>query len=468
MRKSRLEQLQDARAKQMAPQTLDLHGLYRLLLGGEFNPTQRAFIYSTDRIKAYKGPAGCAKTSTLAADAMGRALLQPGSKGFVSRSDYNDLMDTTKLRMHEMLARLPKGVLLDRDKSPPEKWYIQPAVEGGEPSQITFMGLKDDIVGVEANWWVIDEANEVAENRIHQINARMRAKGGNYMIAMAFNPPDKHHWLYGACTGRDFQDRKMLDPWITLFNPQPRENVHNLPDNYYENLAKTLPEDQRQRFVEGEWGTTFDGQPVYREFKRSFHVKSRLPYDHQTPLLRFWDFGYRHPVCVWAQLDEAGRLLLLREFQGTDIEATHFVRNCLAKTAQWFPNPVECVDYGDPAVAQKKDTGQTLYLLSQAGITMRYRVSRIDAGVQLLRRLLEQVVEGEPMLQVDGRCTILIGALSGGYHLDRKGQEPHKDGYYDHIADALRYGCINLFGGGSAVRPFVGTNNMVPFSVASV
>lgn len=453
MRKSNVERLRDARKKVEKAQELDLDGLFRLLLGGEFNPTQRQFIYDPDRIKAYKGPAGCAKTSTLAAAGMARALLQPGSKGFVSRNDYNDLQATTALRMQEMLDRLPKGVLLDRDKSAPMKWWIRPAIPDGEPSEITFMGLADDIVGVEANWWIIDEANEVVEQRVHQVNARLRAKGGDYMLGMAFNPPNKHHWLYTACTGRDFQEKFVKQPWAKLYEPKPLENLHNLEDpDYYKNLALTMPEDQKQRYVDGEWGSDFSGQPVLREFRYATHVKDNLKFSQALPLYRFWDFGYSRPACIWAQVSYEGHLLILREHMGHNIEIGEFANYVKAETVRRFKGYTQLVDFGDPAAAQKKDTGSTLGVLYKHGIVLQYQRSTIEKGLRIMREKFNSLIEGEPAVQIDrAYCPILISGLRGGYALDKKGEKPVKDGYYDHLCDTLRYGFLNIFSGGYTI-----------------
>jgi len=462
MRRSKLEQLRDQKRKEMKPTTLNsVDEFFKLMLTGDLNPTQKAFIYSPDRIKAYKGPAGCAKSATLCAAGLARAVFQPGSKGFISRHDYNDLQDTTKQEMTKLLNRLPKGMLLERDKSPPEKWWIASVpqyeklpdgttVLRDEPSQITFMGLKDDIVGIEANWWMVDEANEVDEVRIHQINTRLRAQGGNYMIGLAFNPPDKHHWLYTACTGRNWKDEKVAEPWMTLFEPQPRENVQNLPPNYYEDTAKTMPEDQRQRYIEGQWGSTFEGQPVYREFRFNVHTRADLEYNPNAPLHRLWDFGYNHPVCLFSQFDWQGRLHVLYELQENRKEASEFARLVKQITAQKFPNAPDIVDYGDPAVAQHKDTGRTLSVLLREGITMRYITTHIEVGVQLLRQRFNLMIEGEPAIVIHrNKCPLLISALRGGYRMDDKGQKPFKDGFYDHVCDALRYGAVNFWGAGT-------------------
>ena len=452
MRKSNRERLQEAK-RQATPQVVldGLDDLLKLLVGGELNPTQKAFIYDPTRLKAYKGPAGCAKTSTICAAGLARALLQPGSKGLVARYDYNDLMDTTALRLEEMLSRLPKGTLIDRDKSPPMKWFIQPIDPLGEISQITFMGLKEGLGSYEFNWAILDEADEMEEKRVHEVNTRLRNRGGDYTVMLAFNPPDKHHWIYTACTGRDFQDRKVAESWLKLFEPAPRENVRNLPDGYYDMLAKSLPEDMKQRLIQGEWGSTFEGQPVFREFKIGFHVKDGLAaqWTLDAPLYRFWDFGYRRPACLWAQVDWEGRLLVYREFLGENLEATLFARKVKALTAEHFPGHRRIVDYGDPAVTQKKDTGQTLGELAKEGITILFKRTEIEEGLRVIRRDLERVISGEPAIQFDRSCGILIGAMRGGYRLDDEGKKPVKDGYYDHVADAFRYGCVNLIGSGS-------------------
>ena len=456
MRKSIREKLQDAKKSkepQLKLQSFD--ELLALVLGGPPLPTQYRFITDDARLRAYKGPAGCAKTSTLMAAGLMRSLYTPGSKGYVSRHDYNDIFSTIGERFFTMIDRLPKGMILQRDKSPPMTVWLRPIPQWDEekqewdetPSKITFMGLKDAVVGVEASWWLVDEANEVDEARIHEIDLRMRNSGGEYMVGLAFNPPDKHHWLYTACTGRDHQDRKIAEPWLKLYEPQPRENQVNLDDDYYDRFTH-LREDERQRYVDGEWGATFDGQPVFKEFKYAVHVRDGLKPHPDRPLFRFWDFGYYRPYCVWAQLDWQGRLLHFHEYLGSNMEATAFARACKAITAERFPYATSVLDFGDPAVVQKKDTGSTLGVLAREGITMRYRTAPIERGLNIMRRTMNTMIEGEPAAQWDRRgCPILIQALRGGYALDDKGEKPVKDGFYDHPVDADRYGFLNVLGG---------------------
>jgi hypothetical protein len=455
---SMLEQVRESTRRKMKPQEMDLEGLLlHFLVSGlanppppeerRFNPTQRSFIYDTAPAKAYMGSAGNGKSVTAMAVGMTMALTQPGSSGLVARQDYNDLMDTIVKDYEAALESLPPGVLLERQKAPPMKWIIRPAVEG-PPSTITFMGLKDTYKGgYKFDWAHVDEADEATEKAVTGLRARLgRGALGHKLLMLTFNPPHKTHWLYTACTGRDATDRVVAEPWLRLFVPEPKENARNLPSNYYEDLSD-LPADQFMRLVLGQWGAVFDGEPVYPQFKRALHVRPALAFDPYSPLLRFWDFGYRGPACLWAQQDIEGRLLILREECVRNIEIGPFAQRILGITKAEFPGVRRVVDYGDPAARQKKDTGSTLAVLNEYGITLHFIQSWVDDGLRAVRKLLQQLLGGEAALQIDERrCPTLIDGFLGGYKLDKSGTAPFKDGWYEHVMDALRYGVVNLYG----------------------
>lgn len=473
MRKTKADKYRELQAAGREPETLTQEEFMAKLVDAgrhkdkaerALNPTQRKVLFSSDEINFYMGAAGAAKTSTICAAGWMRALFQPGSKGVVARHDYNKLLMTTKLVMEKMLSLLPPDTLLARDKSPPETWTIKPILEG-DPSTIYFMGLKDEIVGFEIDWAVIDECNEVEQKRVLELLARMR----NHIpgmpedvdptgIYLSCNPPDSSHWLYTAATGKNAKDQIVAKPWMTLYVPEYRENAKNLRKGYYEKLEEKYANapDLRDRFIRGLWGTTFPGLPVYRQFSHQLHVRRDLPFDPYSTLYRFWDFGYNNPACIFAQIDMEGRLLCLYEELKEKTIITDFAQHVKAVTARQFPGLRErIVDFGDPAVRQMKDTGSTLQDLQAEGITMRYKLSLVDHGVKLIRKLLGQMVNGEPAMQFDELgCPILINALKGGYRLEdtlrqnQKDPQPKKDGFYDHPADAFRYGVINLLDDG--------------------
>lgn len=444
------------------------------------NPTQARFIADQGSRLAYMGPAGVAKTSTGVAKVMMSCLLEPGSKSLIARADYNDLEDTTMLRAREMLGYLPPGTLLDSTAKPPEKWWIRPAVQKGpsgeeidEPSQITFMGLSDVLGSYEFSNAFIDEAAEVDKVRVDEVGARLRwiphhlrnneeAKANlKYWLAMSFNPPVKSHWLHEACTGLSPEGDLLHEPTYRLYLPQKEENNRNLPPNYHELLAADLPDDLKQRLIEGAWGSTFPGLPVIPQFRLAMHGRLDIKFAGGT-LFRFFDFGFRRPCCLWVQVTNSGQLQVMREFLGHNMTGEAFIAKVIALTNEHYEKRRDTVDYGDPAVAQVKDTGSMLTLLRQAGLNLRYQRVAVDLSLKILRKHFETLINGEPKIIIDSRhAPHLCAALGGGYHFKRDGITPHKDEFYDHEVDALRYGDYNLFGTNEGT-----TTSTMPVSIA--
>ncbi len=492
IRKTASEKRQDAARARYPQLSTDFEGFLKHLLSDSkiapehrtINPTQFSAIMSKERTKFYMGPAGCAKTSTGVAGVMLRCLLEPGSHGLIARLDYNDLVGTTKRRAEEMLARLPPGVLLDRSKTAPEEWKIAPIPymdsQGrvhDEPSTIHFMGMKDNIGSWDFNCAHLDEADEVGLEQAELITTRLRTMGvayydlplkptpedprardttGYYSYTLTFNPPDVTHWLYTAATGLNHKQEKVAEPWGELFVPNPRENIRNLPTGYYEDMAKNLSRDQQVRLIKGEWGATFPGQPVYKQFSKSVHGRRGLTYPQGATLFRFWDFGYRHPFCLWAVQSRSGKILVLREEMGENEHIRAFARKIKMLTNRHFPGAQSIVDIGDIAVKQEKDTGSALAHLIAEGITMYFQHQTIESGVEMIRQELERMIEGEPAIQIDTvNCPVLTAGLSGGYHMKENKNEPFKDGYYDHGCDTFRYGVVGMLKAGGLVTAHV-------------
>lgn len=474
MRKSEREVLLEQKQAQVEETVkLTVKGLFTRMLGDEPEPTQWKFIEDSSDCALYMGRAGAAKTSTLVSKIFGRCLLEPNLKAMICRNEYNDMFDTVIQRAEEFLQRLSPQILLDRNKSPPMRWWIRCAVndEQGNPavSQITFAGLDALPKGFEAHIIGVDEADECDEKAIHALRMRLRAPGSNTrQLILACNPPDTTHWLYRAATGKDQYEKQVAEPWLELYVPADGENAKHLPDDYYTKAAKSMPEDLRQRFIHGQWGQVFEGSPVYREFG-NIHISDELSYNKHWPVLRFRDFGYRRPCVIWAQLDEdCGGLNFLHELLGENEEVAAFEHRVQAMSARLFKGSARFIDYGDPAVDQHKDTGSTLQLLSRLGVNVNFIRSDLDEGIRQVRLGLERIVRGgRPQLLFSRKgCPILIRALRGGYRIrtDKDGNHnsvarPLKDGFYDHLADALRYGYINIFDSEGTLKAMPQTSN---------
>lgn len=146
-------------------------------------------------------------------------------------------------------------------------------------SQIWFGGLDDGdrtekILGMEFSTMHFNEASEMDYMSVQMALTRLAEKNSLKKKAyFDFNPPKKTHWSYPLFI-------KLLDPIdnVPLTNPErygslkmnPEDNQENIDEDYIE-MLKGMPEDQRRRFLEGEFSDESDGQ-AYHAFRREQHV----------------------------------------------------------------------------------------------------------------------------------------------------------------------------------------------------
>lgn len=456
----------DRRLEDGPPSGTNYEDLVKLLVAGHkppeqrlVNPTQWEFINDSSEYLAYVGKAGVAKTSTVVARAIIQGLLQPGSKICIGRRDYNDLPATTLKRFTTMLGYLPPSMVLHRVKAPPASYILASTIPGEPPSEFTFMGFNDIIGGHDYHCIVVDEADELPQEVLDDLMARKRSVGGQHLsLILAMNYPSKKHYMYTLLTGLNHRGKKVADPIFKVYHPQPFENNDNLPKNYHANLmAKMTDPNKRMRLVEGKYGDVSEGTPVYREFDRRLHTYQnptvrRFAFEKYMPLFRFWDFGYRHPFCILAQLDEYERLRVLAEVKAENILAVDFAKMVIGqeRVLGFLGDYTRHVDIGDIAVKQEKDTGSALSALQGIGINIQYNSMSFEASIDLVREVLGRLVEKEPYLVIDEEhAPALCEALATGYVLDRRGEKPYKDGFHDHPADAFRYGIWAVAGKGN-------------------
>jgi hypothetical protein len=271
-----------------------------------------------------------------------------------------------------------------------------------------------------------------------------------------------------------------------------------------------------QREVMRSWETV-QGDAYYAEaakIGRERYVFD-LPKLLRQPVIRSWDFGLRHPVCIWSQYaPESDRWFVLRAWdpQSDDaksgIAAHHFRDVCrwlsgqlhydelidqtsrdwadlhreLAGMGQspqppWFPPGTEFLDYSGteaniPNSLSAKDPRDATIasVWSQGGIEMSTQYGKVKARCDVLRRLLFPRADGWPGFVVSRYCPQVLAMLMGGLvfqnatKLRPRPENPKKDGYYDDINDALTYGVV------AVVPPYpprreVDAEEFIPWSV---
>lgn len=200
--------------------------------------------------------------------------------------------------------------------------------------------------------------------------------------------------------------------------------------------------------------TIAEGDPFYGTFNRGLHQR-RCTYDPTRPLLRGWDFGRAHPAIVMAQLDEKMKVRVLWSHIYSNLTIYQLVPLVFAETNARFPEAT-VRDYGDPAGAQETDKGATTnILLDTFKIKLIYRFSFIEEGTKMIDQKLMIQTDGIPGLLIDHCNTDLLDGFESGYVIDvgasgkdtegRAKNSPKKDGWYEHVMDALRYLFVNVF-----------------------
>jgi hypothetical protein len=194
----------------------------------------------------------------------------------------------------------------------------------------------------------------------------------------------------------------------------------------------------------------FTGKPVYPDFKE-VHVRS-MQYTPGGYMYGGWDFGYHHPAFVAAFVNQFDQLCIMGEQFGNDESIQSFGSRVLRWRQAMFPG-AQWIEACDPAGHQKNDKSEatSIEVLGALGIFPTSKASSIREGIEIITQRLMMRNDGQYGLLINPSCKILLDAFKGGYRYpeERDGspedENPQKDGYYDHLMDALRYLCVNNF-----------------------
>lgn len=288
-------------------------------------------------------------------------------------------------------------------------------------------------------------------------------------------------------TALDRTPRPGVQQWVN-----PRNGLTVVRLHYTCDPAKRTPEWKAQaaanmhprtwrREYEIDWASP-EGEPVIPEYREDIHCRP-FDWDPKLRVLRFWDFGFVSPVCLFAQLTFYGQLRVRRELCPFNtplnqlLEAVEAVTlelggtdALLAQRDAWDVGGKEqdedaapkavAFDAGDPAGTNQTDLGSSAEVLGNHGILLRTTRPGTEVSYANLRaRFLKMVMDpatGEPVPAciVHPDCPNLRAALAGAFYLEPlPPHKPHKSHPEKDVIDALRYGEDNirhLIGGGAA------------------
>lgn len=423
-------------------------------------PHQQLLLDSDAKYVCLTGGFGSAKTLPACVLCVLLMLSVPGNVGFVGRRTYSKLHDSTLRIFMEVLERLGGDFKTYENRDGFPHRVVLP-----NDSEVVFRETKDlgRWLGSEYGFFYLDEAAEEPESSFTGLMGRLRLpRAGPYLKGiLTTNPPHDRHWIakrFGTKAGDTYTrvtvDGKDISTKYTLYKSSTRDNPH-LPDGYVADLLTLNPLDV-QRVVEGNFGIQLEGPPAYPQFTYSAHVGE--PGVRAVPLIRGWDFGFRHPAVTWHQYWRCDKdqvhWSLLDELDGESIEIEDFAKKVFEHTTSRFGGVSRSMvlDAGDHQGIARSDKGPGAIIQLAAKYRVRFRhrkITDIDPGLDLIRsRLVAKCPCGVPIVSVHRRCKSVINGFAGGYHYPKTRKltgpdKPVKDEFYDDFMDSIRYACDN-------------------------
>ena len=193
------------------------------------------------------------------------------------------------------------------------KWEITPYVKINESdyrikfangSEIIFIGLDDETKLLSLNnigTIFIEEAYEVPQNLVEQLNLRMRGNNDNQQIIMAWNPISKNHWLYSFCNN---------PPESYIYHHSTYKDNPFLNDEYVKALEELyIRNPQRARvFCDGDWGVDSEGLVITNWKIES--VDDLEGYEHRAGM----DLGWVDKTAIISSYYRENKIYVTDEF----------------------------------------------------------------------------------------------------------------------------------------------------------
>lgn len=182
------------------------------------------------------------------------------------------------------------------------KWKLTPYVKINESdyrirfingSEIIFLGLDEETKLLSLNdigTIFVEEAFEVPQSMVEQLNLRMRGKNPNQQLILAWNPINKNSWLYDFSVVNP-PDNSIFIHSTFLDNPfLSEEYVASIKELESRNPLKW------RVYGLGEWGIDPEGLVFTNWRAQDFNVNDLIAsgLEHRCGM----DFGYRDPTAV--------------------------------------------------------------------------------------------------------------------------------------------------------------------------
>jgi hypothetical protein len=259
--------------------------------------------------------------------------------------------------------------------------------------------------------------------------------------------------------------------WDVFKQPSGRsvyaENIENLPDGYYDTQGRS--EEYIRVFIDGDYGLSSNGKPVYQYFRPDYHIGSqtlRHTENGVRPVVVGMDLGLT-PAAVIGQQDPRGRALILDELVSYDMGIQRFVRTMLKPLLYERFSGAPVLVVVDPAGVQRAQTDErsAVDIIKAEGLrVIPAKTNKISARINSVDEYLMRQVDGDPGFLMDPRCTQLKAAMMGGYRFDKNGGIDKNK--HSHVAEALQYLMLHISSAGEGAGHMIQRREVKPIASA--
>jgi len=419
---------------------------------------------SDSKMRVLMGPVGSGKSVASCFEVIRRASQQaPNKQGIrksrvaIVRETARQLQDTT---IKTFLDWFPTGVCGNFMRTTKTFFFKVGDVE----CEVMFRALDDaddvaNLNSLELTFAWFNECRDIHPDIMDAMSKRIgrfpSAKdGGPSWFGMwgDTNPPTMDTWWYYQMEGLDSKDGVSPNDngWQVFKQPSGRsphaENIENLPEGYYDTQGRS--DEYIRVYVDGEYGLSSAGQPVYKYFRPDYHIAAqtlRPIINGVRPVVVGMDLGLT-PAAVIGQQDPRGRTLILDEAVSFDMGIQRFVRTILKplifERFSGAPVMVIC----DPAGIQRAQTDErsAVDIIKAEGLrVMPAKTNSVSARLSSVDDYLMRQVDGDAAFLLDPKCTQLKAAMMGGYRFHKKNGNIEKN-KHSHVAEALQYLMLHI------------------------
>lgn len=440
------------------------------------SPTLKKLHENNNLVRLIMGPYRSGKSVGLCAEIIFRACEMPPCtdnirrcRVAIVRNTYADLQDTV---LNTWLDWYGNFGVIEHHKSPrifyKHRFWDGKKIDGKQSPielEILFLALDHEkdlrkLKSLEATFIYVNEFSEIPFGFLSHFVSRtgcypppiMCKKKYWHGVFLDTNPPNLKHLMRQVFEidkpeGYVFykQPAGLLGKQGD-YRPNPQaENINNLPENYYLDLAKGATEEFIKVYIMGQYGSVFIGKSVYPEYNDDLHSMDDVEVIEKEELIIGLDFGLYTPAVLIMQSNH-GQIRCLKEFVTNDLGVREmferFVIPYLRKNFMGYKYKL----VRDPAGRRSE-----VEILEEIGFR-----SEAAPTNDLLPRLdcvkwhLGKLVSGIPALLVDREgCPTLREGFLGGYNYkkvnilsDEKFRDEPDKNFYSHIHDCLQYGAL--------------------------